>query len=152
VARIVVLDSGPLGLAAMPRGKAPADACRAWLLTLEAAGADVVVPAVADYEVRRELIRLGAVAQLANLDRLRARFLYLPITAVAWDEAAGFWALLRKSGVPTAGPQDLDADAILAGQALTAGHPGDSVTIATTNVAHLGRFPGIDARHWSSIA
>jgi hypothetical protein len=48
----------------------------------------------------------------------------------------------------------LDVDAILAAQALTmtiAGD-GDEVLIATSNVGHLARFPGIDAREWETIA
>ncbi len=53
---------------------------------------------------------------------------------------------MRQAGAPTAGPQDLDADCILAGMANTAFDPDDVVTIATTNVAHLVRFTGIDAR------
>jgi hypothetical protein len=36
-------------------------------------------------------------------------------------------------------------------QALVLGEPGDLVTIATTNVAHPARFPGVDARAWSAI-
>jgi hypothetical protein len=41
--------------------------------------------------------------------------------------------------------------AILAGQAALAGQPGDTVTIATTNLAHLKRFPGVDAQTWDQI-
>ena len=66
-------------------------------------------------------------------------------------KAAEFWALLRQSGIPTASPDSLDADAILAGQAALAGQLGDTVTIATTNLAHLKRFPGIDAQIWDQI-
>jgi hypothetical protein len=65
--------------------------------------------------------------------------------------AAEFWAMVRESGIPTSSPDALDADAILAGQASLAGQPGDTVTIATTNLAHLNRFPGIDARVWDQI-
>jgi hypothetical protein len=65
--------------------------------------------------------------------------------------AAEFWASLRQAGVPTASPDALDADAILAGQAALLGQPGDTVTIATTNRAHLNRFPGIDARIWDQV-
>jgi hypothetical protein len=54
-------------------------------------------------------------------------------------------------GVPTASPDALDADAILAGQAALAGQPGDTVTIATTNLTPLSRFPGIDAQAWDQI-
>jgi hypothetical protein len=112
----------------------------------------LVIPAIADYEVRRELSRLGATVKLRRLDALRARFGCLAISNVALDQAAEFWAHLRQGGLPTTGDEDLDADAILAGQAATVGMPGDIVTIATTNVRHLGRFPGIDAREWSTIA
>ena len=55
------------------------------------------------------------------------------------------------ASLPTVGPQDLDADCILAGMAASAFDPGDVVTIATNNVAHLGRLPGIIAQEWSTI-
>src|SRR5271157_1547417 len=42
-------------------------------------------------------------------------------------------------GIPTASPDALDVDAILAGQAALAGQPGDTVTIPTTKRAHLRR-------------
>ena len=66
-------------------------------------------------------------------------------------KAAEFRAFLRQSAIPTASPDALDADAILAGSAALAGQPGDTVTIATTNLAHLNRFPGIDAQTWDQI-
>ena len=34
---------------------------------------------------------------------------------------------------------------------LVAGGPGDVVTIATTNLRHLARFPRVDAQLWSAI-
>src|SRR3712207_1956012 len=60
MSRIVVLDAGPLGLASQPRGLPRADDCRDWIRDLDAAGVRVVAPEVADYEVRRELLRVGA--------------------------------------------------------------------------------------------
>jgi predicted nucleic acid-binding protein len=151
VARIVLLDAGPLGLACGRPGTVVVDQCHAWLVALEAAGAEVVLPAIADYEVRREIYRLNASAKIRNLDVLRARFDYLEITAAALDQAATYWALVRRGGRPTAGPDDLDADAILAGMAATSGQPGDTVTLATTNLRHLGLFPGVDAQIWHQI-
>lgn len=47
---------------------------------------------------------------------------------------------------------DHPEDAILAGVAATIGSPGNPVVIATTNVGHLSRFPGIDARPWEQIS
>jgi hypothetical protein len=61
--------------------------------------------------------------------------------------------LHRKAGRPTGPDEALDVDAILAAQSLTmtmAGD-GDEVVIATSNVRHLIRFPGVDAREWETI-
>jgi predicted nucleic acid-binding protein len=144
VARLVFLDSGPLGLA-------DADACRAWLSALEIAAVPILIPEIVDYEVRRELVRVGATAGLQRLDVLISRFTLLPLERPALLRAADLWAHIRRAGVPTAHPHSLDADAILAGQALTAAGTGDEVIVATTNVRHLARFPGIDARLWLTI-
>ncbi len=61
------------------------------------------------------------------------------------------WAAVRTAGLTTAHPAALDGDAILAAQTILGSDAGDVVTIATNNARHLSRFPGIDARHWSSI-
>jgi len=50
----IFLDSGPLSLVAQRKGKAEADRCKAWLQRMIAAGWQVVVPSITDYEVRRE--------------------------------------------------------------------------------------------------
>jgi hypothetical protein len=74
-----------------------------------------------------------------------------PIATPAMRRAAEFWALVRQSGVPTADPHALDADCILAAQASLLAGPGDTVTIASNNVRHLVRFPGIAAEDWEKI-
>ncbi len=66
--RTILLDSGPLGLITNPRASPPAAACGRWLVNAIRAGAQVVVPEIADYEVRRELIRARRNAGLARLD------------------------------------------------------------------------------------
>ena len=71
-----------------------------------------------------------------------------------WFEArsAEFWALARRAGGrPTSSPGDLDGDAILAAQASLAAGAADTLTVATRNVGHLARFPGIHARDWRTI-
>ena len=151
MARISVLDAGPLGLASKARGKPDGDRCRAWILALGVAGARVVVPEIADYGVRRELIRARKTTGLARLDRLEAGLTYDPITTAAMRRAAEFWALVRQAGLPTAAPLALDADCILAAQASLLGGPEDIVTIATANVRHLNRIPNLDVRFWESI-
>jgi predicted nucleic acid-binding protein len=98
----------------------------------------VLVPEIADYEVRRELLRANKAQGIAQLDALARLLEYLPITTVAMRRAAMFWAQARQLGQPTAGDKTLDADMILAAQAVTLGTP--DVVIATTNVGHLARF------------
>jgi hypothetical protein len=59
----VFLDTTPLGLVSQKQGKSSeADACRAWMMKLLADGVRIYMPEVADYEVRRELIRSGQTA------------------------------------------------------------------------------------------
>src|SRR4051812_21854387 len=98
-------------------GKPDGDRCRAWLLSLNAAGAIVVAPDIADYEVRRELLRVGMASAVARLDQVRSTLLRDPITTAAMMRAAECWAFVRRAGVPTAAPTSLDADCILAAQA-----------------------------------
>jgi hypothetical protein len=61
--------------------------------------------------------------------------------------AAELWALARQQGQPTAADTDLDADVILAAQALTL--TASTVIVATTNVGHLARF--VSAELWQNI-
>jgi hypothetical protein len=112
------------------------------------------IPDIAHSEVRRELVRIRAVGSLRRLDYTldpSSGFEHLTLTPDATIKTAEFWAFPRQSGIPTASPDALDADAILAVQAALASQPGDTVTIATTNLAHLDRFPGIDAQTWDQI-
>lgn len=64
--------------------------------------------------------------------------------------AADFWAQARQQGRPTAPDLALDADVILAAQAvILATQESDRVVIATTNPGHLTRYT--DAEEWSKI-
>jgi predicted nucleic acid-binding protein len=101
-------------------------------------GIRVIVPEIADYEVRRELLRAKKERGLSRLDALASRLEYLPITTAAMRRAAVFWAEARQQGQPTADDKALDGDVILAAQAMTLGVA--DVVIATTNVGHLSRF------------
>jgi hypothetical protein len=149
MSRFVVLDSGPLGLVTGPRRLADANACRAWLETLLTAGIAVRVPDIADYEVRRELIRARRVSGVQQIDLLRARIGHLAVTSETLFLAAEFWADLRQHGLPTAHNAALDGDVILAAQAALLLAMGHSVVIATTNVGHLARL--VPADRWQNI-
>ncbi len=138
VSNVVLLDAGPLGLATNPRRSRQSVACAQWVQALVTHGTRVIVPEIADYEVRRELLRANKVSGLARLDALARLIEYLPLTTVAMRQAALFWAQARQQGQPTAGDKALDGDVILAAQAITLGVT--DVVIATTNVGHLSRF------------
>jgi hypothetical protein len=152
VARIVVLDSWPLGLASGRPGRVERDRCRAWVDKLRWAGVLVFAPEIADFEVRRELLRVGTTAGIRRLDLLERDLYFAPINTPAMRLAASFWAQVRRAGLPTASDLSLDADCIVAGQAAAVCGLGDVMTIATRNPSHLTRFPGIDAREWENIA
>jgi predicted nucleic acid-binding protein len=151
VPRLIALDSDPLWLASLARGKPEADRCRAWIALRLAAGDRLIIPEVVDYEVRREFLRRGATAGLARLDDLKARLDYRPITTPTILLAAELWAQVRRAGMPTAGDEALDGDCIAAAQALIEAGPGVVTVVATKNSAHLSRFPGVVALDWRAI-
>lgn len=107
-------------------------------------GYQVYVPEVADYEVRRELIRVNKLTGLARLDLLKLQLDYLPINTAAMNLAAELWAAARKKGPPTADSKSLDCDVILAAQAIQI-----NATVATENLRHLTRI--VRAKHWRDI-
>ncbi len=145
--RIVFLDSGPLGILAHPR---PNPDIIAWLHGLLNRGVLVAMPEIADYEVRRELVRSRKTKSIHRLNELKTLVLYIPITTAAMLMAAELWALARVQGKPTAHHHALDGDAILAGQALTFDANGKQLVVATDNVSHLHRF--VTAQPWQTIS
>jgi predicted nucleic acid-binding protein len=149
MSRLVLLDSGPLGLVTNPRESAEGRQCKAWLQAMLAGGARVMVPQICDYEVRRELLRADRIKGIARLDALAEQLGYLPVETAVWHRASELWAQARKQGFQTADDKALDADVILAAQAQLAGESGFDVVVSTTNVGHLARF--VDAQLWSAI-
>lgn len=146
---IVLLDSGPVGILTNPKGSPVTVEFRIWVRSLLLKGYKVKLPEIADYEVRRELLRANKVTGVQRLDDWKERLEYLPITTPVILKAAELWATSRQAGMPTADPKELDGDVILAAQAILAGEGGETVVIATTNVGHLSRF--VDAREWTEI-
>ncbi len=136
-----MLDSGPLGMACHP--KPNADFAR-WLEAICEAGVTVMVPEIADYEIRRELLRNGLQKSVERLDSFKQSLVYRPINTNVMLRAARFWADARNRGVTTAHPAALDGDVILAAQAQEAG-----ALVVTDNLGHLSQF--VDARRWTEI-
>lgn len=145
-----MLDAGPLGMATNPKTSSTiCQECKLWLDDLPLKGYEVMLPEIADYEVRRELLRANKLAGIRRLDQLKAAITYRPITTEVMLKAAELWADARKRGTPTADTKALDGDVILAAQATLVADEGHEVIIATTNVGHLSQF--VDAREWRLI-
>ena len=140
--RAIMLDSGPLGRIAHPR---PNREIAEWLERLLDSGVTIILPEIADYEVRRNLLLEGLTKSVARLDQLKEVLIYHPLTTEVMLRAAEMWADARRSGIPTADAKELDGDVILAAQAEQAG-----AIVATENVGHLSRF--VDARSWRGVS
>ena len=150
---IVFLDANVLGDIVNPRPKSDTvKAVQQWSKAMIDAGHILLVPAIADYEVRRELHRKGATASIAALDTFNAfvpgRF--VPIENEALRIAAREWGRVRNEGKPTADPHALDGDVILAGQVLEQELNAADYVVATDNTGHLTRF--VRAERWQDIA
>ncbi len=147
---IVLLDTGVLGAVTNPNAKkSDNSACLDWLVSLPLRGYELAIPEIADYELRRELLRGEKVRGIQKLDNLKAELVYLPITTSVMIRAAELWAEVRQIGQATADSKALDGDVILAAQAQLQVQQGYQVIVATTNVKHISRF--IDARLWNDI-
>jgi len=154
--RAVFLDSSPLGLITKRLYHSQeAMACAEWARNLNASGVSIYVPEIADYEVRRELVRAKNMAAVARLDLFNRHVAdrYLSLNTQAMRRAADLWASLRNSGIPTASPEAIDGDVILAAQVLNfcdeqGVTPGD-IRVASANVRHLSRM--VNAEPWAQI-
>ena len=110
----------------------------------------IYVPAITDYEVRRGLLHVAlksgrtVTRSLKRLDLLVRQLEYLSLNQAVLNGAAQLWAQARHAGQPTAGPESLDGDVILASHAKQV-----SGVVVTENVRHLSRFA--DAFHWREV-
>ena len=147
--KVILLDAGPLGLLGNPHQSPAADACNQWVQARLQDGDVVLISEVADYEVRRELIRTSRVASVRKLDALPQRFVLLPITSPTMRRAAELWALARQLGKPSSHELSLDADVIIAAQAALLKDDGEDVIIATTNPRHFVHL--VPAANWQDI-
>lgn len=83
MSRLILLDSGPLGMVTNPKAKGIPLDCQLWIKSLLRRGERVAIPEISDYEVRRELLRdeetevIVATTNVAHLSRF--------ITAFHWQ-------------------------------------------------------------------
>lgn len=103
---------------------------------------EILLSEVADYELRRELLRLDSKLSIQRLDELTREIQYVPMTTATWRAAAKLWAEQRRAGRPTG--DGLDADRLIATQARE-----EAAGVITLNERH---FTGIvDVFTWESV-
>jgi predicted nucleic acid-binding protein len=157
--KVILLDTGPLGLVTHPAGGEDARICKDWFQGESKEKSRFCIPAIADFEVRRELMRVGKGEGLQRLDELIRQLPYIPLLKETIQTAAELWADARRKGRPTASADALDADCLLAAQTrtflgLNRTHRwikftraekarGINVVIATTNAVHLRRYANV---------
>ena len=144
--RAIVLDSGPLGRLAHPR---PNREIAEWYERHLRQGTVFIITEIADYELRRELLRANLRESLTLLDAMGEALVYASLTTATIRRAAELWAQVRNQGGPTADDKALDADVILAAQVESVRGEYDEVVVATENVGHLARLA--PARDWKDI-
>jgi predicted nucleic acid-binding protein len=140
--RTLMLDTGPLAQLVHPRFDGD---FAQWFAAGVAAEQRFVIPEIADYELRRKLLHKEFKRSLARLDSLAASLTYLAIDTAMMRRAAELWAAARRRGRPTAPPDDLDGDVILAAQAEAIG-----AIVVTENLEDLAQF--VPSRRWSEIS
>jgi hypothetical protein len=145
---IFVLDTGPIGKITHPK-ESENQAIGEWLGAHLRVGTTFRVPEIADYELRRSLIRIGSFESISRLDQLEGVLGYLPITTPTMRLASEYWATARKAGIQTAPDPELDGDVILAAQAKILANDGEQVVVATENVGHIARF--VSAEAWWNL-
>ena len=147
----VFLDAGPLGLITNSKRTEDTLAVTRWIIAMRTAGRRFVVPAIAGFEVRCELIRAGKPRGIAQLDAFNAATpgRFLSVTDRTLLLAAEFWAQARNAGATTADPTKLNADVLIAAQAIDTGIPMSDFVIATSNLGHLSLFA--PANLWNQI-
>jgi hypothetical protein len=151
----IILDTGPLSNCVVKIGKSSAslsvsEQCRQWLTDCERGGATILVPAIAYYEVLREVERRGATAQRQRLrDYCFQAGRFIPLTTTHLETAAILWGQARNTGLALADDTALDGDTILCAQVQSLGIATTDYIVATTNTKHLKTF--VSVAEWQDI-
>ncbi|MBW4636575.1 MAG: hypothetical protein KME30_33315 [Iphinoe sp. HA4291-MV1] len=138
MSRVILLDTNPLSEVTHPKVNPQV---QQWLQSLRETKTAIRVPEIADYELRRELLRKEKHKSIDRLNKLSATCL-IPLTTETMRKASELWAWVRNQGQPTANNESLDGDVILAAQAILQMKAFDEVIVATTNLKHISRFKG----------
>src|SRR5438067_1089735 len=134
---VILLDAGPLGLITNPRASQETRECNQWLESLALKEIQVKIPEIADFEVRRELLRANKFKGIERLNDLQLYLEYIPLTTQTMLKAAQFWAQVRKQGKTTADDKALDGEVICAAQTILIQEDGHELIIATSYICHI---------------
>ncbi|MBN1606633.1 MAG: hypothetical protein JW940_08360 [Polyangiaceae bacterium] len=96
----ILLDTTPLSNICHPSGHP----IQTWLHTQLTQGTQLIISEVADYEVRRELIRAGKQRSIERLDALKRFLSYAPVNTSTFLRAAELWADARPNSPPPPPP------------------------------------------------
>lgn len=139
------LDSGPLGEITNPRLRPHINQ---WIQFAKRNGIALRVAEITDYELRRNLMLEGLEKSIGNLNKFKQTKRFVPLTSEALLKACEIWAWLHSNGNATSHIKNIDADVILAAQALSQKKDFDQVIILTENLNHIPRFSAFGIFTW----
>jgi predicted nucleic acid-binding protein len=120
-------------------------------------GVEIVISAVADYELRRGYLseidrKEDERKALERLDQLCALLGVRQVSAKNFSDAAAMWAKARRSGKSTASERDIDWDVLIAAQANEVAELPQSgpVVVVTRNKKHFEQH-GAEAKDWDEL-
>lgn len=134
----LLLDTGVLGQVCHPRKYGDV---RAWFRRAVVEH-EILLSEFADYELRRELLRIDSSRSLRRLDELTRELQYIPVTTATWRATARLWADQRRAGRPTG--DGIDGDLLLVVQARE-----ELAAIVTLNEKHFAGL--VDVHTWQSV-
>lgn len=146
MSKVILLDTHPLSKVTHPKIDPKV---QQWLKSLRENKTVIRVPEIADYELRRELLREQKQKSIDRLNQFN-QICFIPLTPETMRKAAELWAWVRNQGKPTASNDSLDGDVILAAQAILQLKSFDEVIVVTKNLKHISRFEseGICVADW----
>ena len=134
----LLLDTGVLGQICHPRKHHDV---RSWFRRAVREH-EFLISEVADYELRRELLRIDSRRSLARLDELARELRYLPTTTATWRAAARLWAAQRRAGFISG--EGLDGDLLIVAQAQE-----EAAAVVTFTEKHFESLA--DALSWTAV-
>lgn len=134
----LLIDTGVLGQVCHPRKY---DDVRAWFRRAVVEH-ELLLSEFADYELRRELLRIDSRQSLRRLDELTRELQYIPVTTTTWRAAARLWAEQRQAGRPTG--DGIDGDLLLTVQARE-----ELAAVVTLNEKHFAGL--VEVLSWKSV-